>query len=241
MRIALIGDSLTSGAPGSSYSAILREQFPNDTLLNLGKANDTVVSLYRRLSRARVLEAWDLAFLWIGVNDVPDRDWGPVQLFSTLIGQRRARDMDEFRTFYRATLNLVCDNANHVIVAPPSLRGENLENPGNHRLEVPARLIQDLTADYEQVEFLDLRTIFSRELADRPISNHSPGNPLLVLMDVLTLRSDAQIDRKAAERGLHLTLDGIHLNSAGARIVAKELSRLIEIRCRACVVRQPAH
>ena len=46
MRIAFFGDSLTSGVPGSSYFAILRDRFPDDTLLNFGKGNDTVVSLY---------------------------------------------------------------------------------------------------------------------------------------------------------------------------------------------------
>jgi hypothetical protein len=45
MRIAFFGDSLTSGVPGSSYVAILRERSPDDTLVNNGKGNDTVVSL----------------------------------------------------------------------------------------------------------------------------------------------------------------------------------------------------
>jgi lysophospholipase L1-like esterase len=46
--------------------------------------------------------------------------------------------------------------------------------------------------------------------------------------DALTLRTDAQIDAKAAERGLHLTLDGVHLNSTGARLVAEEFAQAIQ-------------
>jgi lysophospholipase L1-like esterase len=229
MRIALFGDSLTSGVPGSSYFAILRERFPDDTLLNLGKGNDTVVSLYRRISAMQFDRPLDIAFLWIGVNDVPQTDRWPYRAFNMLIAQRRARDMDEFRAYYRATPNLLCHNARRVIVAPPVLRGENLENPYNHRLAVLAGLIKDVTADYEQIEFLDLPATFARELVERPIiSDHVPENPFRVLLDALTLRTDEQIDRKAAKRGLHLTLDGVHLNSAGARLVAEEIARFVE-------------
>jgi lysophospholipase L1-like esterase len=48
------------------------------------------------------------------------------------------------------------------------------------------------------------------------------------LLDVLVLRTDEQIDAKAAERGLLLTLDGVHLNSAGARLVAAEFAAAID-------------
>jgi lysophospholipase L1-like esterase len=228
MRIAFFGDSLTSGVPGTSYFAILRERFPEDTLLNFGKGNDTVVSLCRRISAMQLDKRLDIAFLWIGVNDVPRTDWWPNRAFHTLLAQRRARDMDEFRSCYRATLNLLCDRAGRVIVAPPALKGEDLENHWNCRLVDLAGLIKDLTADCERAEFLDLRAAFSRELAARPRSEKIPRNPLRVLMDALTLKTDGQIDAKATERGLHLTLDGVHLNSAGAELVAEEFAAAIQ-------------
>jgi len=228
MRIAFFGDSLTSGVPGSSYLTILREQFPDDTLLNFGKGNDTVVSLYRRISAMHFDKPLDIAFLWIGVNDVPHADRWPVRAFHALLTQRRARDMDEFRSCYRAMLDLLCGVAGRVIVAPPALRGEDLKNPWNRRLADLAGLIKDVAADNDRAEFLDLRAAFARELAARPGSDHLPRNPLRILLDALTLRTDGQIDAKAAERGLHLTLDGVHLNSAGARLVAEELTAAIQ-------------
>jgi lysophospholipase L1-like esterase len=231
MRIAFFGDSLTSGVPGSSFFAILRERFPDDTLLNLGKGNDTVVSLYRRISAMQFDKPLDIAFLWIGVNDVSQTDRWPYRAFNTLLAQRRARDMDEFRAYYRATLNLLCHNARRVIVAPPALKGETLENRWNRRLADLAMLIQDVTANCVRAEFLDLRTIFAQKLAQRPIiSDHVPENPFRVLLDALILRTDEEIDRKAADRGLYLTLDGVHLNSAGARLVAEEIARFVEKR-----------
>jgi lysophospholipase L1-like esterase len=228
MRIAFFGDSLTSGVPGSSYVAILRERFPNDTLLNFGKGNDTVVGLYRRISAMPFDKPLDIAFLWIGVNDVPQTDRWPYRAFHTLLAQRRARNMDEFRSYFRATLNLLCDRAGRVIAASPALKGENLENHWNRRLADLAGLIKDVTAGCDRAAFLDLRAIFARELAGWPGSDHVPKNPLRVLLDALTLRTDRQIDAEARERGLHLTLDGVHLNSAGAKLVAEEFAAAIQ-------------
>jgi lysophospholipase L1-like esterase len=228
MRIGFFGDSLTSGVPGSSYVAMLRKRFPNDTLLNFGRANDTVVSLRRRISAMQSDEPLDIAFLWIGVNDVPQTDHWPYRAFHTLLTQRRARDLDEFRSCYRATLNLLCDRAGRVFVAPPVLKGEDLENHANRRLADLAGLIKDVAADCDRAEFLDLQAAFARELAARPSSEHVPRNPFRVLLDVLTLRTDGQVDAKATARGLHVTLDGVHLNSAGASLVADEFGAAIQ-------------
>jgi lysophospholipase L1-like esterase len=227
MRIAFFGDSLTSAMPGSSYLAILRERFPDDKLLNFGKGNDTVVSLHRRISAMRFNTPLDVAFLWIGANDVPPTERWSYHAFHTLLRQRRARDMGEFRSSYRATLRLLCDRAGRVIVAPPALKGENLENCWNRRLADLAGWIKEVTADYDEAEFLDLRVAFARELAGKPLSDHVPKNLLRVLLDALTLRTDEKIDAKAMERGLHLTLDGVHLNSAGAKLVAEEFAAAI--------------
>jgi lysophospholipase L1-like esterase len=207
---------------------MLRRRFPDDTLLNLGKPNDTVVSLYRRISAMQFDQPLDLAFLWIGVNDVLYTHRWSYRVFHTLLAQRRARDMDEFRSCYRATLDHLCDRAVHVIVAPPAVKGEDLGNQWNRHLSDLAELIKEVTADCATAQFLDLQAVFARELAARPGSDHLPKNPFRVLLDAVTLRTDVQIDAKSAERGLHVTLDGVHLNSAGARLVAEELTAVIQ-------------
>jgi lysophospholipase L1-like esterase len=206
---------------------MLRERFPADTLLNYGKGNDSVVSLHHRVSAMQFDKPLDLAFLWIGVNDVLLTEGRAPRAFHALLGQRRARDMDEFRSCHRATLDLLCQVAGRVIVAPPALKGEHPDNRWNRRLAELARLVEDVTADYDGAEFLDLQATFGRELAARPGSGHLPTNPFRVLSDAVTLKSDEQIDAKAMERGLRLTLDGVHLNSAGARLVAEEFAAAI--------------
>lgn len=206
---------------------MFRERFPEDTLLNFGKPNDTIISLCRRLSAMQLDGPLDLAFLWIGVNDVPQTDGRLYRAFHTLPRQRRARDMDEFRSCYRATLELLCNRAGRVVVAPPALKGEDLGRHANRRLVDLAGLIKEVTMDRDTAEFLDLRAVFVRELAARATTDPVSKDPFRVLLDALTLRTDGQNDAKATERGLHLTLDGIHLNSAGAKLVAEEFAAAI--------------
>jgi lysophospholipase L1-like esterase len=230
MKIACFGDSLTRGTPGCSYFALLQGHLPGHTLLNYGRGNDTVASLYRRISAGRFEQPLDIAILWIGVNDVLQTDGRPQRVFNTLIGQPRARDTEEFRAYYQATLELLCAQASRVIVASPALKGEVLDNPWNRRLTELALVIQELTAGYAQAEYLELRPLFVQVLENKPISNYLLTSPFRILWDMLMLRSADQVDARARERGLHLTLDGVHLNSAGARLVARELSAAIQSR-----------
>ena len=225
MWIAFVGDSLTSGFPGCSYLEILRKKLPDHTLVNLGRGNDTSVSLYRRIAVRRIarlflLRRFDLAFLWVGVNDVSrDAVW-PVRVANTLRGQPRSRDAAEFRAYYERALDVLCQMSGHVVAVSPAIKGEDSANRWNIELSAMASVVEGLAEQYEQVSYLDVRTPLFEALDGRPPASYTPATSR-VLWDMLTLWRGEQIDNKAAERGLALTLDGVHLNGRGAEIVAE--------------------
>ena len=228
MRIAFVGDSLTAGLPGCSYLAVLRQHLPGHTLVNLGRGNDTVVSLHRRIAGRQFAKPFDLAFLWVGINDAGQHlSWYHGAL-STLRGQRQARHMDEFRACYRETLQSLLRVSRRVVAVAPLLKGEDLGSPLNHQVAALARAVRELAQEVDRVEFLDLRPAFAARLDGRPISGYLPRSALRVTWDALTLWTDAQVDRRSRQRGLHLTLDGLHLNRAGAEIAAEAFLGLIE-------------
>ncbi len=227
MRIAFAGDSLTAGRPGSSYFAILRERLAGQTLVNLGRGNDTVVSLYHRLTRLRFGEPFDVAFLWIGVNDVATGSPWTFQAVSLLKRQPRSRNLVEFRAYYQATLDLLHRCAHRVVAVSTALKGEDVASPWNCELDMLSEVIRELASRGVRTEYLDVRAVMIERLAGKRISNYLPSSVIRVALDALTLRSDQQIDRRAAERGLHLTLDGIHLNRAGAQLVAETFLQII--------------
>jgi lysophospholipase L1-like esterase len=229
MRIAFVGDSLTQGIPGCSYLKILRERLPDCRLVNLGVGNDTVISAYRRIRRIAGLhvdEPFDMAFLWVGVNDVAREAKWWVRLANALRRQPRPRDTDEFTSYYGRALDVLCRLSRRVVAVSPSIRGEDIDNRWNRELGTLAGIIEDLAARRGQVSYLDVRASLLQALDGKPMSSYRPKTHQ-ILLDGLTLQKRAQIDRKAAERGLHLTLDGVHLNGAGAELVAERFLEAI--------------
>jgi lysophospholipase L1-like esterase len=227
MRIACVGDSLTSGRPGSSFVTILRTRLPDCTLVNLGRGNDTVISLYRRIAHLHFDQSFDLAFLLVGINDIVDSAPWSFRLVNALLRQLPAQDVQEFQTYYGLTLDVLCRLARRVVAVSPLLKGEEIASASNRQAEQLSVAIQELATHYTTVEYLDVRSAFIRELDGQRPERYLPTSTRRVILDTLTLRSDAQIDRKAAARGLHLTLDGIHLNRRGAEMVADAFEGII--------------
>ena len=73
----------------------------------------------------------------------------------------------------------------------------------------------------ESAEYIDLRAEFIPRLTGVKVSDYLPDSIARVGFDAIGLRDTEQIDQRSAQRGLHYTLDGVHLNSKGAELVAK--------------------
>lgn len=230
MKIAFYGDSLTEGIPGVSYFRILEAKLPDHELVNHGKGGDTVISLYRRVVRKQLDVPVDIAFLWVGVNDVFAKVTLAHSMLKRLVRQPWAKDHDQFGDYYARILNLLCPKATKVVTVSPLLIGEDLENRWNQELAELSEIVSSVSSPIVNVNYLNLRARFSENLAGRTISDYIPRSNIRVLLDVLFLQRREQIDKIARGRGLHLTLDGVHLNSTGAEIVAEvfmsEMSKL---------------
>ncbi|MGE8205524.1 SGNH/GDSL hydrolase family protein [Heyndrickxia sp. NPDC080065] len=221
MKIGLIGDSLTEGRPGVSFFKILQKKFPADTFVNLGKPGESVKSLHTRLTTSNLEMNFDLAFLWIGVNDV----------YSKLLNvqaQPVAKDHEEFRDYFNQVLDIIIKTCNHVITVSPALVGENLKNASNKEIKDLSAIIQTISSKHPNVSFFNMQAVFEKHLAEVTCSDYISTNVMRVMMDVLFYKNPTRIDQLSKKRGLHFTLDGIHLNSTGAAIVADQYASLIE-------------
>ena len=219
MKIALIGDSLTEGRPGVSFASLLKERFPSDLFVNLGKPGETVKSLYSRLTKTGLDTDFDLAFLWIGTNDV----------YSKLLNvkaQPVVDNLEEFKAVYQQILEIVISSSEKVVAVSPALVGEHIENPSNKEIKELSTLIK-LISEKEHVHYLDLHAVFEKTLANGDSSDYISTNPFRVMFDVFFYKNKTRIDQLSSKRGLMLTLDGIHLNSAGAKIVSDEYAHAI--------------
>lgn len=216
MKIAFYGDSITAGLPGASYVAEIKQSLPQDEILNYGRINDTPLSLHRRIQSRHLTQPVDVAFILVGVNDLlVERS----KVFSRL---RRywARSDEEFTRHYTQLLQTVCACAPRVICVSPLFIGENFDDVWQRHLERRAVMIQKLASAYPEAEYLDLLSTFHDMLRDKPVITELKQNLIQSVWDVVAHRSDAAMERISQARGLHYTIDGVHLNKAGAKVVA---------------------
>ncbi|MDX8365697.1 SGNH/GDSL hydrolase family protein [Cytobacillus sp. IB215665] len=220
MRIALIGDSLTEGRPGVSFSSILQKRNKDILIDNYGKAGDTVISLNKRLTNTTFPLEYDLTFLWIGINDV----------YSQLLGvkpQPFAKNHQEFKQYYHQILRILSESSTKIVTVTPSVIGEKLDNDSNKTLEQLSSLIHSISKQYDNVACLDLHSHFKNELDGLNPSNYISTSAIRILVDVLLYKKAVRIDHISSKRGLYLTLDGIHLNSIGATFVAEQYEKMV--------------
>lgn len=221
MKVALIGDSLTDGRPGVSFSNFLKEKYPNITFVNLGKSGETVKSLHTHLTKTQLDTDYDLAFLWIGVNDV----------YSKLLkvqAQPIAKDHEEFRAYFTQVFEIILHSAKHVVAVTPAVVGETTTNEANNELRDLSAIIQTIAHKHPNSSFLNLQSVFEKHLSKVNSSEYIGTSVMSVMKAVFFYKNPTKIDQLSQKRGLHLTLDGIHLNSSGARIVADEYASFIE-------------
>ncbi len=230
LKIAFFGDSLTEGNAGASYVRILRQKLPRHELFNYGKGGDTVISLYRRLLQIDTMDfPMDLGVLWIGVNDMLVRTRRSFPLLKRMRKQPWAGDRLEFKDYYRSIMEFFQDRTGRLFTLPPLFIGEDLDNRWNRELAVLSDIIRDLTGTFPHAGFLDIRQRFSSLLASKKISPFVPKNIMGVVRDALFTKTPEDLEKKAIARGLHFTIDGVHLNTAGAGIVAHAILEKIRL------------
>ncbi len=220
-RVFFYGDSLTRGSPGAAFFDILKRRLPEYELVNHGKGGDTVLSLYRRIRNIQLDRTNDIDFLWIGTNDVFVKISRSYPAFKTIVNQPWVRNPEEFKQYYHLTLEILCQQADRVITVPPLFMGEDVNNRWNQELGELSSIIEQVSTSYPKVQYLNLRKVIFPKLNDKIPSKYLPISLTKIVLDTLFLKQKEQVDKKSIERGLFLTLDGVHLNNNGAEIVAE--------------------
>ena len=228
LKIAFCGDSLTEGFPGTAYFDLLQQKIPQHRLYNYGKGGDTVKSLLKRLRKTVWEVPFDIMFLWIGVNDV----WVQVSPLYPFIKRLRrqpwARNAADFLQDYRLLLDLLIPQAGRLFTVSPLFIGEDLDNPWNQELGQLTDGIAALSQACHGVSFINLRESFSPLLENKKSRPFIPKKSTHILRDILSSPRKQPHEDQARLRGLHYTLDGVHLNQAGAEIVAEVFSQKIK-------------
>ncbi|MEJ2212063.1 MAG: GDSL-type esterase/lipase family protein [Anaerolineae bacterium] len=227
------GDSLTEGVYGASYvervaAALSRgESGLQGQVVNAGRSGETVASLLARIDGLLEQHRPDWLVLAVGCNDVwlpwlsnhslGWRAWLALRRLRT--GQRPTIDQDRFAAAYRALVDRAHHAGVRVLVCTTSPVGERLSSAINSRVARLNGVIQHVAAD-RQVPVADVWQAFVESLALLPQrSGYVSAEWLFAWLDRRRFRTQGA-DRMAQRRHLHLTFDGVHLNSRGADLWA---------------------
>ncbi|WP_343221476.1 MULTISPECIES: SGNH/GDSL hydrolase family protein [Ornithinibacillus] len=157
----------------------------------------------------------------MGVNDVYTK-------LLKVKAQPIAENHQEFSDYFNKVLDYVIPASKHVVVVTPAIVGENIENSSNIELNRLSTIMESISTKHPTVTFLNMHSVFEKYLSKVSSSEYIGTSVIRVMKDVLFYKNPSRIDRLSTKRGLYLTLDGIHLNSRGAKIVAEEYTSLID-------------
>ncbi len=235
-----VGDSLTEGGYGESYveriaTALRQGRYGlAGEVVNAGRGGDTVASLVRRIDKPlrRYRPQW--LILAIGSNDV----WYPwlsshsagwwiwLRYRNLRFGQTPTADLDQFAAAYRVLIDKARQLGTRVLPCTISPLGERLSSPVNSRAARLNGVIKHVATECD-VPVADVWQSFVDQLAVQPSqSGYLAGEWLFAWLD-RRRQQKMDPDEAAQRRRLHLTFDGIHLNSRGADLWAETVLKAL--------------
>jgi lysophospholipase L1-like esterase len=230
--IACIGDSLTHGNIGECWVESLRNEYPEDTVLNEGINGDVVWQVNNRIQPI-INCSPDIIILMIGSNDV-------MASFSKKSGERykSKNKLTKIPTFesYKKLLPKFLDKLNGtskiaICTLPPI--GENKDSAINEHVRKFNDFIE-LTANNKNIDLIPVSKLLWDDLSKRTYhakSDYDP-NSLPIIRRIYGGMVHHYIfkkpwDKIAKSRGQWLLFDQIHLGERAAKILFNATKKYI--------------
>ncbi|MBN1410820.1 MAG: hypothetical protein JW969_08235 [Spirochaetales bacterium] len=236
-RILFTGNSITRGKIGCSYMPFIAECFPGYELMNLGQDGDTVSGIMQRtLVHLQRDSNYDAVIIIGGHNDIILPEFEHKSPFHKTIvrnlrrtGSIPAGDYNDFISIYRIFIDKL-KNITPVPLAVATLSciNEDLSVSTNKKRKIYNQGIRNIAVE-KNVELVDIAEEFNRVLQNAPCQDYLMDDIFpSYIFDVWKSKTKKGLDRLSQKRLLHLTIDGIHLNSRGAEIYGRLLVSFIK-------------
>lgn len=235
-RILFSGDSITKGELGCSYMQPLARQFPQYKFINLGQDGDTLLGIMNRtLEHLKQDSAFDLIVIAAGHNDILLPDFMQKTVIHRSIvnslnakGSIPAADFDDFISIFEEFIKSIQNIVSiPIVVTTLSCLNENLSAPTNVKRFAYNQGLREFAAA-KNLGLADVATQFNDILHGLDCRDFFMDDLFgTVLFDHRKSKTAAGADKLSQKRSLHLTIDGIHLNSHGAEIYCEVFESLL--------------
>ncbi len=230
MRTLILGDSITEGELGFDYIHLLE----NYDIHSKGIGGETLFGLTEWMFDEILKEEYDQIIIAIGHNDIilPIlKTMGSmfVKPYLSLIqrGSIPTEDPVEFEGLYRKVIKSIKEvSKTKIAVTTLSTLNENKNSlSARRRLEYNSAIrgMSDIC------DVIDLGRRFDEELEQLETRDYFlMTSGVSFILDKLLTKKDFGSNKLSKKRGLHFTMDGIHLNEAGALIYKEEISEFLK-------------
>lgn len=236
MRLLIIGDSITEGKLGQSYIPGLLERLPGLEIVNLGLGGDTVFGMKKRAMRyLRRDNRFDVVLVVGGHNDVILPAFERMSLAYRMVaramiarGSLPFEDKKIFDNCYESLIDMIrrlCPAK--IVLSTLSCINESLEAETNRVRAQLNGVIREL-ASRHNFQLADVAEVFDRQLGEGGGRDYFMDRVnSTFFIDNYSGIVPGGLERLSEKRGLKLTIDGVHLNSAGAAIYSEVIAGVL--------------
>lgn len=236
-RVLFCGDSITRGELGTSFLNLLKEQYPDYELVNLGQNGDTVSGIMERtVTHLKENTDYDMIIISAGHNDIllPVFIQQSIGYRFIVEDKRRkgsipAKDYSEFISTYSTFINSVrAITSSPIVIVTLSCLNEDMNAYTNQQRLIYNQGIRNLSTK-KNTGLADVGSIFNKRLNNLDCRDFLMSNLFeTALFDRSKSKTLADAEKLSRERFLHLTIDGAHLNPEGAQIYSNTISPFLK-------------
>lgn len=235
MRLLFIGNSITKGDIGESFVDLFKEQYPDWTIKNAGVNGHTLKNISDRIEHELDVEdEYDFIIIEAGYNDIilPYLDTrGFLFRFGLRYLHRQGRrpvDPDKFKVKLGQMIDFIQSKCNStIILATLGCINENLSSSVNLTRKRYNEAIVKVATDHRCL-VADVSLAMESALEKTTQADYILNSFLKsVYFDKRLSRKVGGAQKLSEKRNLHLTIDGVHLNRAGALIHKQTIEALI--------------
>ncbi len=224
MKVLCFGDSITQGRPGVTYLKYLDGGYKN-----YGIGGDTLLSLSSRIKPYIESARYERFIIEVGANDILlpflmsySPVWSRVVERTISRGKTPCRDLRHFTEAYESLLLSLGKNKKSACVVSIPCIGEDTRSVLNKQADsynlVIKELCSELGFEYTDFNSWQKRVINSRKNDDIYFISRNPFDVIFDSLLTTYLHLDTRLSKK---RDLAVTVDGVHLNSVGAKGLAE--------------------
>lgn len=237
MRILFIGDNLVKGSVGMNWVHRIAVKNPGWKIENAGVEGDSLIKIKQRLDEKLDTAEYDVIFFQAGTNDLlapamKEKAFFFRQLkkyFTPKGNQPQATPADFEKEFRKCINDIKKKTTATIIVSTLSCVSECLESSLNQKRCLYNHIIRDVAKE-TGCSLVDVGALFDgylRRCRTRDYLLESFFNT--AFSDKFQCKVLGCADYLSKKRRLHLTIDGVHLNSRGANIYRDETEKQIKV------------